>query len=306
MPKKHPAPIPAPRPERRWLGPTLAAAAAVAVLAIALSYLSGAMSEATLGTFIAVAIGLAVAGRVIGSMLENAASTVARLTIVVLAVATLTLAIVPVMLTIFPGSPAATGRLAQVGDTLPLPGTVQGPVRLLIHGVIDAPGNATVDFELGGTASLTEGRLERSVSTSRVGRRGVAHVTHDRNSEFLDAKLAKGAHQLRLERIEGPLAGALDLAVYPDRFPLSIDVVVAVAVLLALAFVAVRMRVGTDTVAAAGVALAFGAVSHQFVTPDAILRPLIGALIVGAIVGASSGGLAAWLARKVLPGPSTL
>jgi hypothetical protein len=271
------------------------------VAAIGVGYLTGAIGDRVVGIMMAAAIGLAAAGRFATTMLESAGSGAARASVVVLSAMLLALAVVPAVLTVEPGTPVARGGLAAAGDSFRVPGSTQGSVRLLVHGDLSTQGAAAVDFELGGATKPLTGRIERSISTTRVGRRGVGQEAHERNSEFLDGSLAAGQSSLKLERVEGPLAGALDVAVYPDRFPLGIDILVGAVVLALAALLAARLQVGSDTVVLAGLAIGFGAVCHELVTPDSVVRPMIGAMIVGGIAGIAAGGLTGWGARKLLP-----
>jgi hypothetical protein len=287
-----------------WLGRGLAIAAALVVVLMGVGWMSGALSDALVGVVLAAVVGLAASGRAASSLLDSAGTPATRVGVLALAAVTVALAVVPVALTIYPGTPVAAGVLESTGDSIKLPESVSGPVRLLVHAALSSAGSASVEFELGGLSGPVEGKLQRTVSTARVGRRGVTQQANERNSEFLDARIASGGHAVKLERVDGPLAGGLDVRVYSDRFPLWLDVVLAVLALVGVALVGVRLGVGTDTLVAAGVAVAFGAVGHEFVTPDSIVRPLIGAAIVAAVVGGAAGGILAWVARKVLPPPA--
>jgi len=294
-------PLPAAPSDSPWLGRGLAIAAVVVVIIMGVGYISGALSDAVVGVVLAAVVGIAASGRATSSLLDYAGTPATRAGVLVFAAVTVALAVVPIALTIYPGTPLAAGVLDSPGDTLTLPESLSGPVRVFVHGALSTAGSTTVEFELSGFTGPVEGKLQRTVSTGRVGRRGVTQQATERNSEFLDARLASGLHALKLERVDGPLSGGLDVRVYGDRFPLWLDVVVAVVALIGIALLGVRLGVGTDTLVAAGVAVAFGAVGHEFVTPDSIVRPLIGAAIVAAVVGGAAGGILAWVARKLLP-----
>jgi hypothetical protein len=285
-------------------GRTIAMISGAIVLAIAAAYLGGVIGDDLLGVIIATVVGVAVASRVAVSLLDNAGSGVARVAIVLLALAMLGLAVMPVALTIMPGKPMATGALGQPGDTVSVPQGTTAPLRLLVHGSLSAEGAASVDFEISGAKDPIVGRIERSTSTARVGRRGTATQVHEHTSEYLEAVLPAAQHELELTRLDGPLAGALDVRVFRDWFPQSLDVIVGACLLAIIALLAARLHVGSDTVVLAGLGFAFGVVGHEFVTPDAVVRPLVGSLIVAALAGGSAGGILAWAARQVLPAPA--
>jgi hypothetical protein len=287
--------------ENPWLGRGLLGVAGVAVLLVIVGYLTGAVSDGLLGVVLAAAVGVLSTIRVVGAMLETSGTPLARVGVLVLGLATVGLSFAPVALTIFPGTPVATGVLTEVGSTVQVPDTLKGAVRVLVHGGLNTAGAAAVEFSLGGFTSSLEGKLQRTVTTQRVGRRGSAQEAHERNSEFLDGRLAAGHQGVKLESVEGPLAGGLSLQVFSDRFPLWLDLLLSAVVLALLAVLGVWLHVGSDVVVTGGLALAFGAVAHEFVTPDSIIRPMIGAVIVAAVAGGAAGGIFAWAARKALP-----
>ena len=284
-----------------WSGRTLAGVAGAIVIVLAAAYLTGAIGDGVLGIAIAAVAGLVITGRVAATLLESAGSIVMRGIIVVVLLPMLALSVLPVVLAILPGSPVATGALSQPGDTIALPEGAGGRLRLLVHGGLGSQGAATVTFELTGPTEPLSGTLERSVSTARIGRSGSATQMHERTSEYLDALMPGAQHSLKLDHLDGPLAGSLDVRVYPDRIPLIVGVLLGGLLLAIVALLAARLQVGSDTVVAAGLAVAFGAFGHQWVTPDSVIRPIIGALIVGALAGGAAGGILAWAARKVLP-----
>ncbi len=310
MPKNAPVqaqPIPAARPapvaDSPWLGRILLALGAGVVVLVALAYISGGMGDGPLGIILAALVAVAATGRTASQLLEHAGTSVARASVVVLALIVVALSVVPVTLAIIPGKPVTTGVLTQVGDTLPLPEAAHGPVRLFVEGNLAAAGATTVEFDISGTSALTEGKLGRTVSTRSVGRRGVAQSSNETNTVYLDATIDGAQHQLKLERLDGSLTGGLLVKVFPERLPLWLDIVAGVLALAAVALLAAFLQVGTDAVVAAGLALAFGAFAHEWVTPDTVVRPLIGAAIAGLVAGGAAGGLFASLAHRIFPPP---
>jgi hypothetical protein len=295
------APTPVAHVENPWLGRGLFSAAGIALLVVVIGYLAGAVSDGLLGVVIATIVGVLATGRVVGALLESSGTVVTRATVLALGLVTVALSVAPVALTVFPGTPVATGVLGEVGSTMPLPETMKGAVRVLVHGGLNSAGAAAVEFTLGGFTSPLEGKLQRTVTTARVGRRGTAQEAHERNTEFLDGRLTAAGHTIKLDEVEGQLAGGLSLQVFTDRFPLWLDLLIAGLTLAALALLAARLHVGSDVVVTGGLALAFGAVAHELVTPDFVVRPMIGSIILAAVGGGVVGGIFAWAARKLMP-----
>jgi hypothetical protein len=133
----------------------------------------------------------------------------------------------------------------------------------------------------------------------RVGRRGRGSVLHDSSSALVRAQVAAGVDRVVLERAAGSPACALELAVYRDHLPPH-RAWLASSVLLALV-VGLAWRNGGDaTVAvAAGAAVGFGVVAPDAITPTAVVRGVIGGVLLGTPIGALGAGLLWWLAGKL-------
>jgi len=161
-----------------------------------------------------------------------------------------------------------------------------------------------VRFRLSGGAAPVEGRLERTVSYARVGRGARAAVKHDHASIWLEARLPAGAAALRADVLQGERAGPLRVTVFPDRLPAAAAWALAVAAVLVAAAAEARLRPGTNAAAVAGIAVGYGLLFAANATPDAAAGPAVGSLVLGLLLGAAGGGLAALLARRVLGSPA--
>jgi hypothetical protein len=281
-------------------GRFIAASLALAAAAVVILYLADALAEAAVGSLFAGAVGLGVAFYLMNSLGSSVQTTAARAAVIALVVVTGFLAVAPVMLSIFPGPMLSRGEVKAVGDALPLPADVSGPVRLLIHGGISGEGTSRLDFTFAGGDRPIVGKLERSTSNVRVGRRGHATVSHERNTEFVEGWISKGQSTLTLDALEGPASGALEVQIYHDYLPVVPDVAAAIVLLVLLSLLAVRLEASSGVVAAAGTALFFGVMGYQFVTPGSVVRPEVGALIMGGLVGISAGGSIGWIVRKAV------
>jgi len=270
-------------------------------VALIVGYFAGFVSEDVAGVLIVLTFAGLVTAYVARSLLDAVQGAVGRALSVVAALGVLVLAVMPALLTIVPGESVATASITAAGDNVPLPEGVSGPVRLLVHGQLGGGGTAEVDFRLDGTVAPVKGALSRSSSTARVGRRGSATVAHERNTEYVDAVIPAGQRFLKVTSLTGPLVGELHLTLFRERWPMWADVSVAAAVLLLIAALAARFRLDSGLVAGAGAALGFGAMAHEYITPDSAARPAIGAIIVGGILGIVAGGVLAWVVKKIVP-----
>lgn len=288
----------------RWLdealsGVVLPMLALVAAAATGGLYLVGVVTEGATAAVIILLVSLTAAAAVLRPALSGRPDPLGRGLTLAAAAGTLVLAALPALETVQPGRPLVEGDLAAQGDRLALPSHTPGRARLLVHANLPADGLPTVTFVLGGPDPRVQGHLERTVSYARVGRGGRAAVTHDHSSAFLEARLSD-APAIELERLGGKTAGPLHVSVYRDPLPGPAHVVLALVVLALAAGGQARLRRGSGATFA-GMALAFGVLVTENATPDAAVGPALGAVLLGGFVGALTGAVAAWLARRLLP-----
>ena len=254
-------------------------------------------------TALVLAAGVAIggAGYVARDLSSASRNPVGRMASVALGLVIFGLTLVPAVVTIAPGEPVTTGAVKAEGDKIHLPPGVDGRVRLLVHGRLGGAGEATVSFDLQAGDTTIPGKLERTQSTMRAGRRGYSTVSHEHNSDFLSAVIPTGATELTQARLEGNLASDLEIQVYPDRWPVLLDTILALVALAIVAALAARQNVKSSAAAIAGLALGFGLLVEILATPDVAVRAQIGALILSAIGGSVVGTLFNSLAKRFIP-----
>jgi hypothetical protein len=211
------------------------------------------------------------------------------------------LTLVPAIMVIVPGEPLATGSFKAEGEKIKLPPGVDGRVRLLVHGRLGGAGEATLSFDLKAGDTTIPGKLERTQSNVRAGRRGTSTVSHEHNSDFLSAAIPAGVSELTLTRLEGNLAGELEIQIFRDHWPVSLDAIMALLALAVVAALAARQNVKSSATAIAGLALGFGLLVEVLATPDVAVRAQIGALILAAIGGSVVGTVFNSLAKRFVP-----
>lgn len=278
-----------------WLLPVLAIAAIAGVAGL---YWTERLTEALTAAVIVVAGALAASAFVLRPALDAAHDGGLRALAWGATVLCLLVAAVPALRTVVPGDPLVDGTLGIEGETIPIPAGADGSVRVLVNGKLKEGGEATVSFVITGTEQPVEGKLERTFSTTRIGRSGRARVSHDRNTDFLEARIAPGAKELKLDRLQGQLGGRMQVLVYRELVPRWGVFVLAVLALLLVAFADARLGLRGNAVIAGGIGIAFGMLVYTNATPSAAVGPAIGALILGAAAGALAGSLAGWLLRK--------
>ncbi|HET9553967.1 MAG TPA: hypothetical protein VFP50_13440, partial [Anaeromyxobacteraceae bacterium] len=259
------------------------------------AYALGWLPEGPAGVLIAIVFALTLGLLVVRAALAPSVDPAGRtLTLVAAALAVLACA-VPAIASVLPGTPLAEAELAKVGDVMPLPAGVDGRVRLLVHAPLPQGGTPEVQFRLAGGVAPFEGQVERTISYARAGRSGRAAIARDHADVWVHGSLPAGA-TLKLDRLSGPVAGPLHVAVFPDYVPPVGHWLLALAV-LALAAIA-EARVGKGNVAAlAGMAVAFGLLVGLNATPATAVGTSLGAVLLGGLGGALAGGLAALLAK---------
>jgi hypothetical protein len=196
----------------------------------------------------------------------------------------------------WPGTPLAVGSLARPGDVLPLPASLSGRVKLLVHAPLPPGGTPRADFRLAGASAPLEGHVERTITSARVGRGGRANVAHDLNETWVHGAVATGATALTLERLSGQVGGPLEVSLFRDLLPPVGLWLLAAAALAAAAVAESRLRKGS-VAALCGMALGYGLLVAANATPSQAIGTSLGAVLLGGLGGALAGGLAALLAR---------
>jgi hypothetical protein len=276
----------------------LAAAAVAAAL-----YLAGLLPEGVAAALLAALVAAGLALLMVRPALRGPVDPVTRGVAVLIAVAAGLLCALPAITSVAPGPAVARGEVARAGDRIDLPPGALGPfgrLRLLVHAPLPPGGTPVVDFRFVAGAGPLSGQVERTVSYSRVGRGSRAAVAHDRNEAWVHGAVGPGATAVTLERVDGAVAGPLQVSVYGEWMsPLALWLA-SLAVLALAGFWERRLR-GSHFAALAGMALAYGLLVYGNATPHAAVGTSLGAALLGALAGALAGGLAAMLAR-LLPG----
>jgi hypothetical protein len=280
--------------------------AALGAIAVAAALpLAGLLPDGPAAALLAVLVAMALALFMIRPALDGAVDPTTRGVALLIAAAAGLLCAVPAVTSVAPGRPVAQGEMTRVGDRLELPAGALGTggrLRLLVHAPLPPGGTPVVEFRLTGGGPPLSGQVERTVSYSRVGRGSRAAVAHDHNEVWVHGTLGAGATALTLDRIDGAVAGPLQVAVHGEWIsPLALWVLSLLVLVLAAIWEA-RLR-GGHFAALAGMALAYGLLVYGNATPHAAIGTSLGAILLGALGGALAGGLLAMLARH---GPWTL
>lgn len=264
-------------------------------------YAAGRLSEGAAAAAVSAVVGLLALTFTIRPALSPAADRPGRWLAVAAAAGALFLSVVPAVAAVVPGRPLAQGALAARGDVMPVPADVPHHVRLLVAAPLPASGTPAVRFTIGGLRPPVEGHLERTYTYARVGRGGRAPVAHDRTEVWLEGDLAD-AHALTLDRLGGDATGPLRVTVFRDLTPTALQAGLAVAVLALAAAAEARLRRG-NVAAVVGMALGYGILVAENATPASAAGVAVGALLLGGFAGAGAGGLAAAIAKRLVPAP---
>jgi hypothetical protein len=272
----------------------VAAIAAVAGLSFA-----GLLAEGTAAALLALLVPVGLSLQMVRPALSGAIDPPTRGVALLIVLATTLLAALPALTAVAPGEPLVRGEVSRAGNRLELPlGALgaSGRLRLLVHAPLPPGGTPQVAFRFTAGGVPLSGEVERTVSYARVGRGNRAAVAHDHNEVWVHGAIGAGVTGLTLDRIDGPLAGPLQVEVHVEWFsPLAL----ALSSLLVLVAAAIwEARLGGGHFAAlCGMALAYGLLVGGNATPHAALGTSLGAILLGALAGALAGGLLAMLAR---------
>jgi hypothetical protein len=198
---------------------------------------------------------------------------------------------------VFPGAPLGSGSLAIANDEITLPEGSR--YSIVVDGHFKASqgqGNRVAGYHLevdsaDGAKTSLDGNFRDVWARQRLGRRGSTNVEIQRTSVRHQIQ-SPGAPPVRLKLV------SLDAAVEPPLavhvYPGSIRWLVPVAATLAIAFaLALEKWLGGDGAGLMAVAVS-GAVLDQYLrwgSPHVQLRDLIGAVLVGGVIGAPLAAL---------------
>jgi hypothetical protein len=263
-------------------------------------YYVGVLGEQIAGSLLAAGV-LVVAGWYVARRLLEASSdrTAARMASA-LGILVVLIGAVPVVTTLAPGSPVASGTLAHPGDHIDLPEDVHGHLRLLVHAQLAGSGSADVYYGILADQQTLQGHLERRMRAARLGRRVRTSVADSQDTEYLPANI-EASHALTLASLRGPVEGGLEVSVFRDRFPLTFELVAAALLSAFVALVAARRRAAPQVVAVTVAALCFATLVYLWATPSHAVGPEIGAGLVAGFAGSAVGFAIAWLSRKLVP-----
>lgn len=281
-----------------WILPVAAIAAVVGTGAL---HAAGLVSEVSTAALVAVAAPVAVTLVMVRPALEAGRDAGSRVLLVAAAVLTLIATAVPALQAILPGAPLFGGDVGIEGETIAVPGGIDGRIRLLVAGRLRDGGEPQATFVFSGTQQPIEGKLERTTSYARVGRLGRERVTHDHISDWYEGVLSPGVSGLRLDRLQGQLGGRLQVTVYRDWMPHGLQLIVSFLVLLLAALADARAGIKGYAAVYSGMSLAFGLLVSFNATPAAAVGPAVGGVVLGAMGGALAGAVADWLGRKLVP-----
>jgi hypothetical protein len=291
-------------PAAAWLkdllgGRLLPLAAAGAAVVSAVLYLTGLLPEGPAAAILSVLVALLLVLFMIRPTLSATVDPTTRGVAALIAVTAGLLCALAALTSVVPGAPAALGEVSRVGDRIDLPPGALGAtsrLRLLVHAPLPPGGTPLVEFRFIGDAEPLVGQVERTVSYARVGRGSRAAVAHDRNETWVHGAHGAGATALVLDRIDGPIAGPLLVAVHGEWISPRVLWLICLGVLVVAAIWDERLP-GGHFAALVGMALGYGLLVYGNATPHAAVGTSVGSILLGALAGAVAGGLLAMLAR---------
>lgn len=283
---------------RPWFFPSFGLTVAVGV---GVFWMAGVISESAVAGILAVLVPLVLGFLVLRPALPAATDAITRALLGCAAVLSFGVAAIPAFQAVHPGEPLLVAELARAGDAQPVPPGTIGQVRLLVSTRLGGSADPLVEFRLGGFAEPVSGELRRTTGFARVGRGGSTKVTQDHDADWFEAKIPGGVKEIRLEKVQGLSAAPLRVALYRAWIPLGVAWVLSLLALALAAAGEVRCRIDSGATIAAGIALGFGLVVSQNVTPGRAVVPALWAIVLGAIAGAPAAVVLRMVVRRFLP-----
>jgi hypothetical protein len=168
------------------------------------------------------------------------------------------------------------------------------------HGMSEAEANYAIKVASSGTTDEVDGTLKRSLVSLRTSRRGGRSTTvqeRTENTHRLATVRGPGELTFTTDSIDDKeLEDGLTIAVRPGALnPLLFMILSALVVVVALGFdarlVDAKSKVKTYLTAGAAMTLVFAIHFPDEATPHSLVRPAIGAAVLGILIG----GLGGWL-----------
>jgi hypothetical protein len=219
-----------------------------------------------------------------------------------------------------PGRILAEGHLTTERPSATLKVDSQGPYELTVSGhfkqagASDAEATYTIKAEGGGVTDEVSDRLERKRVSVRVGRRGGTSTQLQERTEMNHRLpgVRGGEVKLTADGVDDQLEEGLAVALRSGGpSPLLFVALAVLALLLALVLDATLVDPATLTgkskskgvrsylTAAVAVALVFSLEYPAEATPHSVVRPAVGALALGLLVGGIGGWLLSVIARAL-------
>ena len=195
----------------------------------------------------------------------------------------------------FPGSPLISATLRAGDDGISLPA---GMLALVVDGRFvsqQAQGNRIGRYRLEvapteGAPSTIDGNFEDSFAHQRLGRRGSTVVEIQHTSQRHSVRTTTPG-KLRVQDVDTSLEPQLRVSVYPGTIPWLFPVLGVAGIIGALALEKWMDGDGSATMATA---VTFFVIDQyvRWASPHPQLRSLIGAVLIGGIIGAPLAALA--------------
>jgi hypothetical protein len=251
-----------------------------AVVVLGVLYILSLLDEQVAGALLAtLIIGIACA-QAAGAMSEAAPNRGLAILALVFGIATFGAAMASAIPSLVPGEPAVRAALGKEGDSMELPSSTHGPIRVLVHGKLagSEAGTASVDLDLGQQHLTAE--LNRTFSRARVGRRGSTTVVHEHDDEYLEANAGPDASRITLSTIHGALGGPVEVSVFSDPLPMRWEIALGAILLVLGSWLSASWGARSAGVTALTSALLFGILVRRMATPHAAVGPEFGALMI--------------------------
>ncbi len=234
---------------------------------------------------------------------------------IVVGVAVLAIALVgyPFAARLFPGEPLKQITLdGAARDTVLVPAGAASEIDVVVDGHLplasdrrDRALQYNIDLvDDAGAHEHVSGELGDSWRMRRLGRRGTAPSHFEHLSTTQPVRVGSGALHVSDAAVTGEKGATATATVYVHRTPPAVVLYVAAA-LLVIAALAVDVWRDPRATATATMIVASACAAALVFTDTSSghpgLRDVIGAALVGAVVGVPIGGAAGWLARRAFP-----
>jgi hypothetical protein len=270
-----------------------------------LLYQADLLNERLGGLILALGVALGTLGMAVLPARDHVKSSGQRFALYALSVVWAVCAILPIVKGVYPGGTQGAGSLWDEGSEITLQSQDGGKEIFVSGKLLGGGGDVKAGYKIASTwqggTSTVEGALTRMVSRVRVGRRGSGTSVTEFNEQKHFLGRTTGPVKLRLEERDQTLDKGVEVELRSNAIPPLLLMILGGLVFAAALVLdrALDPKGRTTLAVSAAISLWFANYFFDEVQPHHVVRPAIGALLMGVIIGGAGGWVVSTIFKKL-------